>query len=147
MNKQLLRPFWALNMLLGVSATAFAQQATLQGKVMDQKGSSLVGATLRFEDIQKSLSTNANGDFSLDRLKPGKLRLKVSMVGYTPLDTLIDVQDGRNPLNLYLRSDASQLEEVVVIGYGTQKRSELTGSISTVTSKDFQKGQISSPEQ
>ncbi|VTR44196.1 SusC/RagA family TonB-linked outer membrane protein [Sphingobacterium thalpophilum] len=147
MNKQMLRPFWALNMLLGVSATAFAQQATLQGKVMDQKGSSLVGATLRFEDIQKSLSTNANGDFSLDRLKPGKLRLKVSMVGYTPLDTLIDVQDGRNPLNLYLRSDASQLEEVVVIGYGTQKRSELTGSISTVTSKDFQKGQISSPEQ
>ena len=147
MNKQLLRPFWALNMLLGVSASAFAQQATLQGKVMDQKGTSLSGATLRFEDIQRSLSTNANGDFSLDRLKAGKLRLKVSMVGYATLDTLIQVQEGSKPLNLYLRSDASQLEEVVVIGYGTQKKSELTGSISTVTSKDFQKGQISSPEQ
>lgn len=147
MNKQLLRPFWALNMLLGVSATAFAQQATLQGKVMDQKGTSLIGATLRFEDIQRSLSTNANGDFSLDRLKVGKLRLKVSMVGYLPLDTLIQVKDGSNPLNLYLKSNASELEEVVVIGYGTQKKSELTGSISTVTAKDFQKGQISSPEQ
>lgn len=147
MNKQLLRPFWALNMLLGVSATAFAQQATLQGKVMDQKGTSLIGATLRFEDIQRSLSTNANGDFSLDRLKAGKLRLKVSMVGYLPLDTLIQVKDGSNPLNLYLKSNASELEEVVVIGYGTQKKSELTGSISTVTAKDFQKGQISSPEQ
>ncbi len=147
MNKQLLRPFWALNMLLGVSASAFAQQATLQGKVMDQKGTSLVGATLRFEDIQRSLSTNANGDFSLDRLRAGKLRLKVSMVGYAPLDTLIQVKDGSNPLNLYLKSNASELEEVVVIGYGTQKKSELTGSISTVTAKDFQKGQISSPEQ
>lgn len=147
MNKQLLRPFWALNMLLGVSASAFAQQATLQGRVMDQKGSSLVGATVRFEDIQKSLSTNANGDFSLDRLQSGKLRLKVSMVGYASLDTLIQVKDGQNPLTLYLKSNTSALEEVVVIGYGTQKRSELTGSISTVTSKDFQKGQISSPEQ
>lgn len=147
MNKQLLRPFWALNMLLGVSASAFAQQATLRGRVMDQKGSSLVGATVRFEDIQKSLSTNANGDFSLDRLQMGKLRLKVSMVGYASLDTLIQVKDGSNPLNLYLKSNESELEEVVVIGYGTQKKSELTGSISTVTAKDFQKGQISSPEQ
>ncbi|QIH35363.1 SusC/RagA family TonB-linked outer membrane protein [Sphingobacterium sp. DR205] len=147
MNKQLLRPFWALNMLLGVSASAFAQQATLQGRVMDQKGNSLVGATVRFEDIQKSLSTNANGDFSLDRLQTGKLHLKVSMVGYASLDTLIQVNDGRNPLNLYLKSNTSALEEVVVIGYGTQKKSDLTGSISTVTSKDFQKGQISSPEQ
>ncbi|WP_104385516.1 SusC/RagA family TonB-linked outer membrane protein [Sphingobacterium sp. HMA12] len=147
MNKQLLRPFWALNMLLGVSASAFAQQATLQGRVMDQKGNSLLGATVRFEDIQKSLSTNANGDFSLDRLQTGKLHLKVSMVGYASLDTLIQVNDGRNPLNLYLKSNTSALEEVVVIGYGTQKKSDLTGSISTVTSKDFQKGQISSPEQ
>jgi len=147
MNKQLLRPFWALNMLLGVSASAFAQQATLQGRVMDLKGNSLVGATVRFEVIQKSLSTNANGDFSLDRLQRGKLHLKVSMVGYASLDTLIQVNDGRNPLNLYLKSNTSALEEVVVIGYGTQKKSDLTGSISTVTSKDFQKGQISSPEQ
>ena len=102
MNKQLSRPFWALSMLLGVSASAFAQQATLKGRVMDQKGSSLVGATLRFEDIQKSLSTNANGDFSLDRLQTGKLRLRVSMVGYASLDTLIQISDGQNPLNLYL---------------------------------------------
>lgn len=147
MNKQLSRPFWALSMLLGVSASAFAQQATLKGRVMDQKGSSLVGATLRFEDIQKSLSTNANGDFSLDRLQTGKLRLKVSMVGYATLDTLIQVNDGQHPLNLYLKSNSSTLEEVVVIGYGTQKKSDLTGSISTVSAKDFQKGQISSPEQ
>jgi len=147
MNKQLLRPFWTLNLLLGVSASAIAQQATLQGRIMDQKGSALVGATVRFEDIQRSLSTTANGDFSLDRLQTGKLRLKVSMVGYATLDTLIQVKEGRNPLSLYLKSNTSALEEVVVIGYGTQKKSELTGSISTVSAKDFQKGQITSPEQ
>src|SRR5690606_18920516 len=74
-------------------------------------------------------------------------KVGVFMIGYDQTEQNINLAAGDNTLNFTLTAIASGLDEVVAIGYGTQKKGELTGSLTTVSSEDFQKGLISSPEQ
>lgn len=112
------------------------------GVVTDQKGEPLVGAIVTLKGTKVQKITDSKGNFSLDM--PGQSTLIVSYIGYSTLEYQVGSQ--KNVL-IRLEEDARMMEEVVVVGYGTQKRSDNTGAISTVNSEKFNKGFVSSPEQ
>ncbi len=147
MNKFTLRRVMTMSFLMLLSTLTFAQTARLQGRVLDNEGNSVVGATVQFIGQQSATSTGPNGAYSFSNVSPGSYKVGVYMIGYDQAEQTINLAVGDNTLDFTLTSFASSLDEVVVIGYGTQKKGDLTGSLTTVSSKDFQKGLISSPEQ
>ena len=131
-----------------LSLSAIAQNSGIRGTIMDNNNTVLSGATVTIKELQQSAKTDAQGNFSFSALKPGNYTITVTYLGFNPSDQLINLSStGTTTVNFHLISDQNNLEEVVVIGYGTQKKGELTGSISTVSSKDFQKGAIQSADQ
>lgn len=142
MNRNLSQ-FSLVLILLMFSLTALAQQV-ITGKVIDARtGEPLAGATLKVEGSQAGTQTNVNGEFSLSN---GSLPLKmqVSFVGY--LSRSVEVRDTQK-LTVSLEPDMALLDDVVVIGYGTARKSDITGAVSSVSEKDFNKGINVSPEQ
>jgi TonB-linked SusC/RagA family outer membrane protein len=126
--------------------TVQAQTGSLAGKVFDETGQPLPGASVQIKSLNKTTSTDPNGNYRFTGLANGTVTVTVSYIGYTPFDQSVSVS-GNSTANINLKPDAQKLNEVVVIGYGTSEKKNLTGSISTVSSKDFQKGTITSPEQ
>lgn len=147
MNKFTLRRVMAMSFLMLLSAFTFAQTARLQGRVVDSEGVGVPGATIQILGQQISTSSGANGEYRLGNISAGSHRVVVNMMGYETAEQNATLTVGDNTLNFTLETASSSLGEVVVIGYGTQKKGDLTGSLTTVSSKDFQKGLISSPEQ
>lgn len=126
-----------------VSISAKAQDRQVTGKVTDSKdGKPLSGVTILVTGTNIGTQTNAEGAFSV-RASTGATTLTVSFVGYTTQEVAI----GNGSISVALVASAVNLNEVVVIGYGTSKKKDLTGSVATVSSKDFVKGAITSPEQ
>jgi TonB-linked SusC/RagA family outer membrane protein len=128
------------------AATVFAQTSTVTGKVVDETNQPLPGAAVTLKGTQKSTGTDANGNFRLLAVPNGTVTLEVTFVGYQTLDKVVNVS-GNVTVDLNLVPSARSLNEVVVIGYGTEKKKDLTGSIATVTAKDFNQGAITTPEQ
>jgi len=123
-----------------------AQTGSVSGKVLDETGQPLPGASIYIKGTSRSTSTDGNGNFKLAGLTNGTLTLSASFIGYQTLDKAVAVTANAT-VNFQLVPDAQKLNEVVVIGYGTAEKKNLTGSITTVSSKDFQKGTITTPEQ
>lgn len=119
-----------------------AQTRTIKGEVTDaQNGEALIGATVMVEGEKGGTVTDFDGNFSLQVSSSAK-KIKVSYIGY--IDKVLSVSAN---MKVKLESDSKALADVVVIGYGTARKSDLTGSVATVKSKDFNKGLVSSPEQ
>lgn len=119
-----------------------AQTRTINGEVTDaQNGEALIGATVMVEGEKGGTVTDFDGNFSLQVSSSAK-KIKVSYIGY--IDKILSISDN---MKVKLESDSKALADVVVIGYGTARKSDLTGSVATVKSKDFNKGLVSSPEQ
>lgn len=119
-----------------------AQTRTIKGEVTDaQNGEALIGATVIVEGKKGGTVTDFDGNFSLQVSSSAK-KIKVSYIGY--IDKVLSISDN---MKVKLESDSKALADVVVIGYGTARKSDLTGSVATVKSKDFNKGLVSSPEQ
>jgi len=119
-----------------------AQTRTIKGEVTDaQDGEALIGATVMVEGEKGGTVTDFDGNFSLQVSSSAK-KIKVSYIGY--IDKVLSISDN---MKVKLESDSKALADVVVIGYGTARKSDLTGSVATVKSKDFNKGLVSSPEQ
>ena len=119
-----------------------AQTRTIKGEVTDaQNGEALIGATVMVEGEKGGTVTDFDGNFSLQVSSSAK-KIKVSYIGY--IDKVLSISDN---MKVKLESDSKALADVVVIGYGTARKSDLTGSVATVKSKDFNKGLVSSPEQ
>lgn len=119
-----------------------AQTRTIKGEVTDaQNGEALIGATVMVEGEKGGTVTDFDGNFSLQVSSSAK-KIKVSYIGY--IDKVLPISDN---MKVKLESDSKALADVVVIGYGTARKSDLTGSVATVKSKDFNKGLVSSPEQ
>lgn len=120
-----------------ISIAANAEDASLKGTVTDAQGEPLIGAMVHVEGTSIAAATDIDGNFSLTA--PVGKTLKVSYVGFDPVS--VKVTAGRTDYRLVMNPDASTaLDEIVVVGYGTQKKSEVTGSISHVKSdaiKDF----------
>ncbi|WP_290377813.1 carboxypeptidase-like regulatory domain-containing protein, partial [uncultured Bacteroides sp.] len=107
----------------------FAQQITVQGVVKDQTGETVIGASVMEKGTTNGTITGIDGDFSLNMSPNGTL--VVSFVGYKTQEVQVK---GQKQLQVVLSEDTEMLDEVVVIGYGTMKKSDLTGSVSHIDS-------------
>jgi TonB-linked SusC/RagA family outer membrane protein len=128
------------------TATVFAQTSVVSGKVVDETNQPLAGAAVSVKGTQKSTGTDANGAYSLKGVSNGNVTIQVTFVGYNIAAKTVTVS-GNVTENFNMVPNAKDLNEVVVIGYGTQKKKDLTGSIATVTEKDFNTGSVTTPEQ
>lgn len=105
----------------------------VRGKVTDETGVALPGASVMVKGTTTGAVTDVNGFFKLD--VPAGTVLVISYIGQKPQEII--VKDGQEVLNIVLQAQVSNREEIVVIGYGTAKKSDLTGAISQVKSKDI----------
>ncbi|RZL04844.1 MAG: SusC/RagA family TonB-linked outer membrane protein, partial [Hymenobacter sp.] len=115
----------------------------VSGKVTDATGAGLPGVTVLVTGTSIGASTGADGDFRL-QVPATATSLTVSFVGYAR--QTVDIT-GRNTVTVALKDDAQALGDVVVVGYGTVQKSDLTGAVSTLGPKDFNKGTFTSPDQ
>lgn len=114
------------------SATLYAQTTTITGKVVDEKNTALIGATVKIKGAQGATTTDVNGNFSLG-LPSGTNTITVSYIGYLTKD--VAVRPSSRGILISLIPDPNNLNEVVVVGYGTLKRSDVTGTVATVDAK------------
>lgn len=128
---------------------AFAQTGSVSGRVVDEKAQGLPGVTVIVEGTTLGNSTNSDGTFSIQNVPAGPHTLVVSFVGYTTSRQPITVTAGQNTAvaALTLNENTTLLSEAVVVGYGTQRRQDVTGSVAAISEKDFVKGQVTNPEQ
>ena len=131
---------------MSVNAQPGAQLELLKvkGVVVDQQGEPIIGATVEVKDSfgQSAVATDLEGRFVLDAPKSGVL--VISYVGYRTHEVAIA---GRTNITISMVQDAQQLEELVVVGYGVQKRSSLTGSVSQVKAEDMEARTITTAAQ
>ncbi|HVU94895.1 MAG TPA: SusC/RagA family TonB-linked outer membrane protein [Puia sp.] len=123
--------------------TAFSQTKTITGKILDDKGAPLQGATVTVKGTKQGASTGADGSFTIN-VPQSANTLTISSVGFANQDVSIA---SSTTVSVALVPTQAALNEVVVIGYGSVRRKDLTGSVTTVTSKEFNKGVITSPDQ
>lgn len=118
-----------------MASIAQAQTITVKGQVVDQDGLPLVGATVKVKDSKGGSVTDLDGNFQLE--VPSNATLVVSYVGFT--DREIAVRGRAIIEQIQLTADDNILEQVVVVGYGTQKKADLTGSVSVVNADELKK--------
>lgn len=135
--------FVAIVVLLLLPLMVAAQTKKVTGIITDETGEAITGALVKIPQTTLGTMTNVNGQYAIE-LPQGKNQLEFSFLGYEK--QIIEV-NSRDQINVRLQPTSFDIDEVVVIGYGTQKKGDLTGSISSVSSKDFNTGLISSPEQ
>jgi len=124
-----------LLILLFLASTAvYAQRITITGTVTDEKGVSLPGATVQVKGTSQGVLTDVNGKYSLDASSPS-VTLVFSFVGYIAKEVPALNQTS---VNVSLKEDIQGLQEVVVVGYGTQKKANLTGAVDQVTSSSIE---------
>ncbi len=143
MNFKRLFMMLALPLVL-LSFRALAQEKIVTGRVTDSKdGRPLASVSVLVKDTKIGTQTSNDGTFSL-KVPSSATILVVSSVGYA----LQEVSIGTGTINVALvQTTGAALNEVIVVGYGTARKKDLTGSVSSVNSKDFQKGSITTPEQ
>jgi TonB-dependent starch-binding outer membrane protein SusC len=121
-----------------------AQNKTITGKVTDSKdGSALAGASVVVKGSKLGSQTGADGTFKIS-VPTSTTTLVVSSVGYGSMN--VDVQN-KSSVEVSLAATSDNIGEVVVIGYGTSRKKDLTGSVTSVKAKDFNQGPITSPDQ
>ncbi|MDQ3550225.1 MAG: SusC/RagA family TonB-linked outer membrane protein, partial [Bacteroidota bacterium] len=135
MRKLIARLTLMLAFLLVLLQGAFSQTRTISGTVTDQSGIGLQGVTVAIRGTNNAVVTDQNGNFSINAA--GNAVLVFSSVGYGSME--VPVQ-GREVVNTTLSTQDAALSEVVVIGYGTARRRDITGAVASVSAKDFNKG-------
>ncbi len=145
MSARKLLPAFLLATLTLLFQITSAQDRTVTGKVSDSKdGSPVLGASVQPKGSRSGTTTRADGTFTIN-VAPGVTILVISSVGYETQEISIE---GRNTLEIsFVPSTASSLDEVVVTGYGTARKKDLTGAVTSVKAKDFNKGVNTSPDQ
>ena len=131
---KLLKTFIFCISLILFSVYGHAQEASINGKVIDEKGMPVPGATIVLSGTTTSVATDFDGKFQIKAPKDGILT--ISFIGYKTVQESIN---GRTQLQVKMYSSTQDLNEVVVVGYGTQKKSVVTGAISSVKAKDIEK--------
>ena len=110
------------------------QTVTVSGVVKDRKGETIIGANIMEKGTTNGTITDFDGKFSLTA--PAQGTLTISYIGYKKMEISIN---GQQTVNVTLKEDTEILDEVVVVGYGTQKKATLTGSVSSVSGEDIKK--------
>lgn len=124
------RPIGLFILLCFMPIWVFAQTITVRGVVKDASDESIIGASVMEEGTSNGIITDVDGNFTLKVSSQGKL--KITFIGYQT--QTINVS-GRSQINVTLKEDTKVLDEVVVVGYGTQRRSDVTGAIVSVNDK------------
>lgn len=127
--------------IIGFTTASLAQSVT--GQVTDTKGDPVSGVTVTVKGTKNATATNNLGVYTLQKV-PSDAILRFSGSGFTAQEITVD---GKSTLNAELGTSVGNLNEVVVIGYGSKKIKDATGSVAAITQKDFNKGIISTPEQ
>lgn len=121
--------FAIAGLMILLSSTSFAQSGVeIKGKIVDENGDPLQGVTISERGTVNGTSTNDNGEFTIN-VRNRSSTLVVSSVGFTSVETKASELSGKN---VTLKRDVSNLEDVVVVGYGTQKKATVTGAVSAV---------------
>lgn len=118
---------------------AVMQSGSLKGQVVDVKGEPIIGASVMIKGTSKGTITDLDGNFALDKAEDGTL--VISYIGYVTQEIAIA---GKTSFKIVLKEDAKSLDEVIVIGYGTQRKEELTSSVMSVKSDNFV--QVTTPD-
>ena len=122
-----------LVVIVSTTADNAAVNKTVTGTILSEAGEPLAGVSVRIKGTDFGTTTDAKGKFSLE--VPENAVLVFSYVGFDPQEVTVGAQQ---TINIKLKPADSQMEQVVVVGYGTQKKKDLTGSVSTLTSKDLE---------
>ena len=127
-----------LSMLLSLCMTAaFAQQGAIKGKILDENGEPIIGANVVEKGTTNGTITDLDGNYTLTVNNLKNAVLQVSYIGYNTVETPVK---GQKTLDVKMASSVVNLGEVVAIGYGTQTRKEITGSVANVSQENFNKG-------
>ena len=126
---------------------AFAQTGGIKGKVVDENNQPMPGVAVSVDGTTVGSATDANGNYNIPGLTPRTYTLTAKFIGYIALKKTVTVANSVVIVDFALQPENTALNEVVVIGYGTEKKKDLTGSIATVTAKDFNQGDITTPEE
>ncbi|WP_205512985.1 SusC/RagA family TonB-linked outer membrane protein [Longitalea arenae] len=141
-SKRLLKAILPLLTVM-YSLTVYAQTKQVTGNIKDSKGAGIVGASVVIKGSQGGTTTGTEGFFRLT-VPEATRTLTVSAVGYATQD--VDIS-ATNTVNLTLAESTADLGEIIVVGYGTARRRDVTGSVQSVKAKDFNRGVIVSPDQ
>src|SRR5215203_156616 len=117
-------------------------QSTVSGTVTDQTGKGVPGVTVTVKGTSTSVQTDGNGTYRINA--PDNATLVFSSVGYDAMEMQLA---GRTSLDVGLTASNANLTEVVVIGYSTARRRDVTGAVSSIQAKDFNRGPITNPDQ
>ena len=119
--------------LLAIPAFVFAQSKTIRGNIVDGSGVPVIGATIIVEGTTNGTTSDIDGNFTLANV-PNDAVLQISYIGYATQTIPVT---GKTVINVTLREDTQTLHELVVVGYGVQKKSDVTGALSRVTEKQI----------
>ncbi len=129
-----------LLLCLALPIQAWAQKQTVTGTVTEQNGEPIIGATIMEKGTTNGTTTDFDGNFSINVTKDAIIL--VSYVGYVPQEIKVG---NKTHLDIVIKEDNQVLDEVVVVGYGTMKKSDMTGAISSVNGSDLAKRTTTNP--
>ncbi len=120
----------------------------ITGNVVDENDQSLIGVAVRVQSTSIGSTTNLDGKYTIKLTKEGEYTLEASFLGYEKQVFKVNVPKGQTvSKDLKLKPIANDLQELVVVGYGSTEKKDLTGSVVSLNSKDFQQGNLNTPEQ
>ena len=144
MNYRLVHIF--LSLFLFFSSEILLSQSNLSGKVIDVNGESIIGATVRIANLSIGSITDLEGGYYLSDIPYGEYLVEYSAVGFKSISKNLNLI-GDFSIEIILKEDIKLLDEAVVIGYGTARTKDLTGSAIVISEDKFLKGSLASPEQ
>ncbi len=130
-----------ISALVMSSAAAQAQGIMVKGKVVDQHNEPVIGATVGVDKGKAKTVTDIDGNFTLQ--VPANAQIVVNYIGMKPATQSVE---GRRELNFVLQDDVNQLQDVVIVGYGTQKRGSITGSVAAVKGDEMVRTKNENPQ-
>ncbi|WP_026946011.1 SusC/RagA family TonB-linked outer membrane protein [Algoriphagus marincola] len=142
MHVKIYSPYLMVLLLLFSVTVTLAQESQVNGTVVDETGTPIPGVSVLLQGTTRGTTTDLDGKYTIEAPSSGVLIF--SFIGYTPVEETVG---NRSIIDVRLEPDLSDLEEVVVIGYGTQKKSQLTGAISSVGNKEIQELPITDARQ
>jgi iron complex outermembrane receptor protein len=131
------------SLLLLVAGIASAQNRPVTGKITDENGNPVPGATIQVKGTSTGTAATADGSFKLS-VPPNGTTLVISFIGYNQQEVAIA---GKSEFSISLVPSSTTLTDVVVVGYGTTRKKDLTGSVVSIKSADFNKGIVTAPDQ
>ncbi|WP_207424910.1 SusC/RagA family TonB-linked outer membrane protein [Desertivirga brevis] len=130
--KTLITILWAFGIF--ITSKTLAQEIAIKGAVTDAQGETLPGASVQIEGVVRGVQTDLNGNYSINALP--NATLVFSYIGFQSQKIPVN---NRQVINVVLQSSANELQQVVVVGYGTQRKRDLTGAITTVKGEDIER--------